>query len=398
MLRPLSLIGPGLLLAATGVGAGDLATGAFAGAKLGTAVLWAVALGALLKFSLNEGLARLQLASGQTIFVAVSQRLGRWPLILFLPYLLLWSYFVGAALISACGVAGHALIDMGLGADAGKRWLGAAQALIALALVWLGGFALFERLMKLFVGLMFAVVLLTAVQLWPGSDAVLGGLFLPRIPAVPEALDWTLALMGGVGGTVTVLCYGYWIREAGRTHADDLKSCRYDLAAAYGMTAIFGLAMVIIGSTVTVEGRGAGLIIVLADSLALQLGPVARQLFLIGAWGAMFSSLLGVLQAVPYLWADLIRALLGQPGGRPLRETRSYLWALLLLACVPMLGLGTGFAQIQKFYAIAGALFMPALALLLLWLNNRLPLLGNRWLANAGLLLTLLCFSAFALY
>ena len=72
--------------------------------------------------------------------------------------------------------------------------------------------------------------------------------------------------------------------------------------------------------------------------------------------------------------------------------------ALLLLACVPMLGLGTGFAQIQKFYAIAGALFMPALALLLLWLNNRLPLLGNRWLANAGLLLTLLCFSAFALY
>ena len=109
MLRLLSLIGPGLLLAATGVGAGDLATGAFAGAKLGTAVLWAVALGALLKFSLNEGLARLQLASGQTIFVAVSQRLGRWPLILFLPYLLLWSYFVGAALISAWPATPQAL-------------------------------------------------------------------------------------------------------------------------------------------------------------------------------------------------------------------------------------------------------------------------------------------------
>ena len=37
-----SAIGPGILVAATGGGAGDLATGAFAGAKLGVAVLWAV--------------------------------------------------------------------------------------------------------------------------------------------------------------------------------------------------------------------------------------------------------------------------------------------------------------------------------------------------------------------
>jgi Mn2+/Fe2+ NRAMP family transporter len=34
-----TLIGPGLLVAATDVGAGDLATGAFAGTKLGVTVL-----------------------------------------------------------------------------------------------------------------------------------------------------------------------------------------------------------------------------------------------------------------------------------------------------------------------------------------------------------------------
>ncbi|MAF09550.1 iron transporter, partial [Candidatus Poribacteria bacterium] len=43
----LSVIGPGILVAATGVGAGDLATGAFTGSQLGTAVLWAVVVGAL---------------------------------------------------------------------------------------------------------------------------------------------------------------------------------------------------------------------------------------------------------------------------------------------------------------------------------------------------------------
>ena len=58
----LTVIGPGLLVAATGVGTGDLATAGFAGSKLGVAVLWAVVLGAFVKYVLNEGLARWQLA------------------------------------------------------------------------------------------------------------------------------------------------------------------------------------------------------------------------------------------------------------------------------------------------------------------------------------------------
>ena len=40
----LRLIGPGVLVAATGVGAGDLATASIAGSKLGPAILWAARL------------------------------------------------------------------------------------------------------------------------------------------------------------------------------------------------------------------------------------------------------------------------------------------------------------------------------------------------------------------
>lgn len=100
----LVVIGPGLLVAATGVGAGDLATAGFAGMHLGTAVLWAVVLGAFVKFVLTEGLARWQLATGETILEGAVTRLGRGVSVVFLLYLLPWSFFVGAALISACGV------------------------------------------------------------------------------------------------------------------------------------------------------------------------------------------------------------------------------------------------------------------------------------------------------
>ncbi|MCG8668777.1 MAG: Nramp family divalent metal transporter, partial [Pseudomonadales bacterium] len=60
-------IGPGIMVAATGVGAGDVVTAAVAGARYGYLILWAALIGAILKWSLNEGLARWQLATGTTL-------------------------------------------------------------------------------------------------------------------------------------------------------------------------------------------------------------------------------------------------------------------------------------------------------------------------------------------
>ena len=187
--------------------------------------------------------------------------------------------------------------------------------------------------------------------------------------------------MGGVGGTVTVLCYGYWIREEGRFGDEDLRICRIDLAIAYSMTALFGLAMVVIGSAIQVEGGGATLVIKLADKLVDKLGPIGKWVFLLGALGAVFSSLLGVWQRIPYLFTDL-GGMMG--GGQPSDDrtidthSRSYRWYLYGMATIPMIGLWIGFAKMQKYYAIIGALFMPMLALVLLLLNGRVKWVGER--------------------
>lgn len=384
----LVLLGPGLLLAATGVGAGDLATAAFAGGRLSTTVLWAVALGALLKFGLNEGLARWQLASGQTFLEGVATRLGRFWLWLFLPYLLLWSYFVGAALISACGVAAQALWPLLDDAVQGKRLWGVIHALAGLALVWFGGFRLFERVMRACIALMFVVVLVTAARLWPGTEVVAQGL-LPRLAETRDGLSWTLALIGGVGGTLTVLCYGYWMRAVGRENATALRITRIDLGVGYTMTALFGMAMVVVGSRIPVSGSGATLIVDLGGELAVALGPGARLLFLVGAWGALFSSLLGVWQAVPYLFADVGRVL-GWVRATPTTLDRcpAYRSYLIALATLPMLGLLYSFQQMQKLYAMVGAAFVPVLALALLLMNGRRTWVGAQ--RNGALALALL--------
>lgn len=346
-------------------------------------VLWAVLLGAFLKFVMNEGLARWQLATGETLLEGALRRLGRPAHLVFGAYFLLWSFFVGSALMSACGVAIHAIVPVFADAATGKVVFGVASSLLGVALVLGGGFPLFERVMALCIGVMFVTVTITAVLLCDDWGAVARGILVPRIPrAGGEGLGWTVALMGGVGGTLTMLCYGYWIREKGRAGADDLALCRIDLATAYVMTALFGVAMVVIGSTIEVEGRGAGLVVRLADALAAPLGEVGRWAFLLGAFGAFFSSLLGVWQAVPSLFADYWRVVRQDPGRAPSPEVdahsrpyRVYLWAL---AVVPMLGLLFSFRDVQKVYAVFGALFMPLLAATLLLLNGRPDWIGPR--------------------
>jgi Mn2+/Fe2+ NRAMP family transporter len=408
----LAAIGPGLLVAATGVGAGDLATAAFSGHALGTAVLWAVVVGAGVKYVLNEGLARWQLATGETLLegalTRLTGRLARPLQAAFLVYFVTWSFLVATALMSACGATFHAIYPLTASASTDKVLYGIAHALVGLALVRFGGYRLFERVMSFTIALMFVTVVVTAARLAPDWGAVAADLVRPHLPGIPGAAGWTAALMGGVGGTVTVLCYGYWIREEGREGTGEIRLCRLDLGLAYAMTALFGLAMVVVGSTVEVSGRGAGLIVALADRLEATLGPAGRWTFVAGAWGAVASSLLGVWQSVPYLFADLWRLLRGtepesRVGAPPTRRApvdtagAPYRVFLYALATVPALGLVWSFAAMQRLYALVGAAFMPILAAVLLALTGSDRFLGaahrNRLLTNAVLVAVLVFFT-----
>jgi len=401
--KTLTLILPGLLIAATGVGAGDLATAGFAGSQLGVAILWAVILGGVFKFALTEGIARWQLVNGDSFIDGLAKHLGKPFIYLFLAYLILWSFFVGAALISASGTAMHALFPI-LDNETGKIVFGILSSVIGLILVRAGSFKLFERIMAFSIGLMFLIVLITAILLWPGSNAVFSGLLIPSIPDLDgNGLTWTVALIGGVGGTLTIFSYGYWIREKNRIHREDIKTCRIDLTTGYAITILFGLAMVIIGSTVSVEGKGASLIVNMAASLEDVLGATGKWMFLIGAFFAIFSSLIGVWQAVPYMFADVTKHLKTKhsktnPPSAPtinLTETLSYRWFQIALALIPIISLWVSFKEVQKAYAVVGTFFMPFLALALLYFNNRKGMGRdkNSLIYNGLLLITLVFFS-----
>jgi Mn2+/Fe2+ NRAMP family transporter len=368
----LSSIGPAILLTATSVGAGDILTGSLAGSHGGLAVLWAVPAGILLKWTLTEGIARWQMATGTTLLEGWVRKLGAWIQWIFLAYLLLFTTVTAAMLASACGIAGAALVPLG-GLNESRLAWGAIHSLAGAALVLWGGYELLKKVLAGCVGAMFGAVTLTAVLLRPDWSEVLRG-FVPS--QAPGTGPWIVGLIGAIGGTMALISYGYWIREEGRSGRSGLRECRFDLVLTYAVIGLFGVAVVIVGSRVRVSGQGAGLALLLADQLAASLGPPGKWIFLVGFWAAVFSAMLGVWQSLPYLFAHFLQLRRGGHEG-DLASSRPYRAYLIGLATVPLILLRWPVPQLQLAFGITGAMLLPLLALTLLIMNNRRDWVGE---------------------
>src|ERR671916_563728 len=182
--------GPGIVIAVTGVGAGDMVSSLVAGTDFGMVLLWAVVLGAILKYFLTEGIGRWYMASGQTILQGW-RSLGRWAIWYFIVYLFIVPFVFGAAVTSTAALAVDAAFPHTL-----PMWAWAAlHAVAAFVIVGVGRYEFFERIMKVFAGLKFGAVVLLAILLAPN----LGELALGLVPRIPDgALVNVLAIIGGV--------------------------------------------------------------------------------------------------------------------------------------------------------------------------------------------------------
>lgn len=394
MKKWLLLLGPGLLVAATGVGAGDLITAGLAGKYNGLSILWAPLLGGILKWTLNEGLTRWQLSTESTLLEGWIAHIGKWIEWLFLIYLIIWSFMVGGALVNACGVAGASFIKFGSETTSKVVW-GIIHSAIGIFLVRKGSFDFFEKLMALLILAMFFVVVSTAVLLKPNVTEVMSGMFIPKLDF--KNIGWVLGVLGGVGGTLTMLSYGYWIRESGRKGVSGLKDSRIDLAVSYTVTAFFSVAMIIIGSKLDLTTASkANFALLVSGKLEQTLGSFGKYAFLFGFWGGVFSSLLGVWQSVPYLFTDYMSIKGKVDSSSDFSKSLYYRRYLYCLGIVPLVSLFINFEAIQLAYAVMGAFFMPLLALSLLILNNQKKFVGefkNGILTNIILVITLVFFS-----
>ena len=386
-------------MAASGIGASDIVAATVGGATYGLALLWAVMLGAFFKFVLSEGIARWQLATQSTALEGWARELPRWVLVLFAGYLVLWSVAVSGALISGCGLAIENITDGAVP----RNWGGFAQAVAAFALIWSAHAMGFARVMKPLIVVMFVSIVLCAALTFREPATVLHGLFVPAIP--DRGGTYVLSLIGGIGGSLTLLSYNYLLREEGRVDPGSLRAVRLDLAIAYIFTAIFGLAVMLIANRVF-HSAGVGItdreaVSRMAGALSALTGSTGFYIYSIGFWAAVLASLIGVWQTIPSVFADCYslltrmapseRKAAAQLGSRPYRAALLF----MALASIPFAFAGRPLPIVIAF-TVLGSLFIPFLAATLLYLNNRVafpaPLRPNRLTTNFVLVLILVVF------
>jgi Mn2+/Fe2+ NRAMP family transporter len=394
------MIGPGMVVAATGVGAGDLVATLIAGGKFGYTLMWAAVIGCIVKIALAEATGRWHLATGRTIFDGW-RSLGPWTTVYFATYVVIWGFVYGATAMSSSALPLQALFPdvMPL-----KAWA-ILTGLVGLAFVWTNRYAIVEKIMMVFVGVMFLVVVYVAIRVSPD----LGDAFAGLLPVLPSgSMIYTLGLIGGVGGTITMAAYGYWINAKGWADSSWMRMMRLDNRVAYITTGIFVVAMLIVGAellhsaniAITEGDKG---LLDLDEVLEKRFGSSTSTLFLIGFFAASYSSLVGVWHGVSLMFADFVERMRAAraaavpsasaegggvaPVARGERERslpfRGY---LLWLTFPPMtlLWLDQPFGLVVA-YGVLGAFFMPFLAATLLWLLNsdRTPReWRNGWLSN----------------
>lgn len=390
--KKVAMIGPGLVVAATGVGTGDLVAALVAGAGFGLVFVWAIILGSIFKHFLNEGVGRFHLATGKTI-IEGWQQMGKWATGYFGVYSVIWGFVYGAAAASACALAMTAMFPVL------PFWGWAViHAIAGFLLIWTGRYLLFEKIMMVLIGLMFVTVIGSAVLFLPNIGDLLKGF----VPTVPEgSFMLTLGLIGGVGGTITMASYGYWIKEKGWKGKDWVPMMRLDSKVAYFMTALFTVSLLIVGSQFLygsgIEIKGEQGLYQLSEMIGDKFGSVFTWLFLIGFWSAAFSSLLGVWNGVPYLFADFVRLMKKEHHRSVTEKDPAYRVYLAWLTFPPMLLLFFGKPiELIILYGALGALFMPFLSISLLWLLNSKRIgkpYSNSLLSNIVLIACLVLFA-----
>src|SRR5262245_45287406 len=101
-----------------------------AGAEYGLTLLWALAAGLVIKWSITEGSARWQLVTGVSLVEGWREHLPPLVPLVFFLYFVVWSYFVSSALVAA-----SALVPAAIAPSVPLPVWGVVHAVVAFGLV-----------------------------------------------------------------------------------------------------------------------------------------------------------------------------------------------------------------------------------------------------------------------
>lgn len=353
-------MGPAWIIAADASGPATLASLCIAGSLYGYKMLWVVLLSVLFGATAQYLAARIGIIEGRGIIATVEDRLGPvWGWILTVDALLVtWL----AALVLMNALTGVTSLITGIHTP---FWSIPFSIIIGVFLVR-GGYRWFEFLCKalIFFVLVCFVITIGMVDLsW--RDIGMG--LIPTIPGGMESALMMAAIMGGAVHITIIGLHTYNTNAKGWTRKD-LKLARFDNAVSMGIA--FGLYSVIIFFVAAAVLHPHNIRVFTATDAALSLEPLlgrgAMHIFMLGVWGAAFSTLSPTMLAATYFLVDKMRW--------PLyRKDKRFTWTVVAGCVVVSFGpfLKGGFFLLLPIMLALGLCGTPLIIAIILYLLNK---------------------------
>jgi manganese transport protein len=400
-LRAISVIGPGIVVAGSVIGGGELINTPLQAATFGFVLLWVVLLSCVIKYFLQVEIARHCLAHNRTTIQALNEVPGprfrgtSWVVLLYIP-----GFF--AANLTIVGIYGalgglmHGVRPLAASEVTSARYWAVVMAVLAVALLWQGWYRQLEVAVMVMVGV-FSIAVAVGVLLIQGTSfamtwsEVTSGLTFSIGPNREAAAFAVISLMGALGVAANELfMYPYWILEKG--YAKELgepasagwvertkRAIRWiwlDAGFSTTLATLVTAAFFLLGAAVLhrqqIMPNGVKVVDQISAVFTESYGEWSKAIFYAGAFCTLFSTLVVVAAASGRMGADLLNSL-GLIDARDPQTARRYHQILQNLFLVGELALFLVLQAHPERYIVwghfvLGAYLGPLLMLCICWL------------------------------
>ena len=329
-------MGPGIIIALTWLGAGDLVDSAIAGGNYGYTLMWAMAIAIFIRFIFVSIIAKYQLCNqhNESLISGLKRLHPSLPIIIII-IALLFGHFYGSYMVKGVGESCVKLFGFGYVWQWSIFWVTIAAVII------------FKGILKR-IEIVFYILLillsssLIGIAIWTGPDPIplAKGILtfdIPNNSGSYGALLVITSLIGAVGGSISNLLYPYFIQQKGWNSPKYRKIQIYDLAFGTIILVIINLSIWTIGAELLFSKNiSINNLDDLGLLLSIAIGKFGEPLFFIGVFAALYSSVIGNAIGFGYLISDSVNVIKSKNiiKTKPLNIANSKIYRLVILWCL----------------------------------------------------------------
>ena len=387
-------IGPGIFAIGYTIGTGSVTSMIVAGSSYGMELLWVLVLSCFFSWVLMEAYGRYALVTGESALYAFRKHLRFGSL---MAILIIAGITIGQwnSLIGIMGISANAIFEIiGLFFPAIQGYESLAVLVIAIVIIsvmyrilWIGKYAIFEKILVLFVTLMGVSFLASLFVVMPPAGEIIGGL-APSIPQVEGGKMLVAAFVGTTMAAATFISRPLFIQGKGWTIEQAGKQRRDALWAAILIFLISASIMAAATGALFYDGKVVTRVLDMVYALEPVAGRFAIAIFILGTLSAGLSSVFPILMITPLMISDF------KSGKLDTSSTQFKVLAgaaCLVGLCVPVLGANPIKAQILT--QVFNVFVLPLVIIGIILLVNNGKLMGEHragWVLNTGMILALI--------